>query len=193
MANISEYKKYHKPLSEDKTSYHQGVYIPQNISKVIGGNIIYRSGWEYKLCRWCDLSPNVVRWGCECVSVEYRDRGGVNLDECRKYGLNPNDPAQWPIKNYYIDFYIEFGGKDWNGNPEDVKVYLVEVKPFKETQMPERVADTAKLKDKKRFNKEAQKFLQNTSKWEAARAFAAAKGVNFEIWTERTFKKLGIM
>lgn len=169
------------------------MYVPENLSKVVGGNIIFRSSWEYKLCRWCDLNPNVARWGCECVSVKYRDRGGVKLDECRKYGLDPNDPAQWPVKNYYIDFYIEFGGNNWNGNPEDLKTYLVEVKPYKETKSPDPVASTAKLADKKRFNNAALKYLQNTSKWEAANEYAKVHGVTFEVWTEHTLKKLGIL
>lgn len=193
MGNISEYKRHHKPIFDDKTKYRQGIYIPENISKVVGGDIIYRSSWEYNLCRWCDISPNVIRWGCECVCVQYRDRGGVDLNECRKYGIDPNDPSQWPIKNYYIDFYIEFGGKNYDGNPEKIKKLLVEVKPHKETKPPEPPASTAKLSNKKRFNNEAKKFLTNTSKWEAARAYAERNNVEFCVWTEKTLKTLGII
>lgn len=193
MANINKYKRFHKPQTKEKTKYNQGTYIPENISKVVGGDIIYRSSWEYKLCRWCDMNPSVLRWGCECVAVQYRDRGGVDLEACRKYGQNPNDPAQWPIKNYYIDFYIEFGGKHYDGNPENIKKYLVEVKPRKETIIPTPPAPTAKLKDKKRFNIEAKKYATNTSKWEAARAFASRNNAEFCVWTENTLEQLGII
>lgn len=194
MANINEYKRLHKPeLDPDKTRFKQGYYIPQNKSKVIGDIVEYRSSWEYKLARWCDLNPNVIRWGCEIVAIKYRDRGSVDLANCRKYGIDPNDPSQWPVRDYFIDFYLEFGGKNYTGNPEDIKKLLIEVKPYKETQPPTPPADTAKLKDKKRFNIEAKKYATNMSKWEAARAYAQTHGAEFFVWTERTLRTLGVL
>lgn len=193
MANIQNYKHFHKPLNEERTKFKQGYYIPENKQKIIGGDIIYRSSWEYKLARWCDINPNVFRWGCEVASVQYRDPGSVDFEECRKYGLNPNDPAQWPIKNYYIDFYIEFGDKDYDGNPENIKKVLVEVKPYAQTKAPVPVADTAKLRDKKRFNLQAKTYLTNTYKWKAAEAYAKRNGLEFVVWTENTLKRIGVL
>ena len=192
MANINEYKKTHKPVSSEKTKYKQGTYIPVNTTKVIGGAVIYRSSWEEKLARWCDLSPSVVKWGTEVVAIQYRDPGSVNLDECRKYGLNPSDPNQWPIKNYYIDFYIEFTPKDYDGDESHMEKVLIEVKPLKETQPPQPVGENAKLKDKKRFNEAAKTYLRNREKWRAAQAYAEKHGVKFAIWTEKSLKALGV-
>lgn len=193
MANINTYKRFHKPVNEEKTKFKQGYYVPENKSKVIGGDIIYRSSWEYKLARWCDMNPNVFKWGCEVAAIQYRDPAGVNFEECRKYGLNPNDPSQWPIKNYYIDFYIEFGDKDYDGNTENIKKVLVEVKPYAQTKMPTPVADTAKLADKKRFNREAKIYLTNREKWKAATEYAKRHGFEFVVWTEHTLKKVGVL
>lgn len=192
MANISTYKKTHRPVVGEKTNYKQGTYIPVNPDKVIGGDVIYRSSWEEKLARWCDLSPSVVSWGTETVAVQYRDPGSVNLEECRKYGLNPGDPNQWPIKNYYIDFYIVFKPNNYDGNEEHLERVLVEVKPLKETQPPRPVNEGAKLKDKKRFNKEAKTYLTNREKWRAAQAYAERHGIKFAVWTEKSLKVLGV-
>lgn len=194
MANISTYKKNHKPvMNEEKTRFKQGYYIPENPSKVIGGDVIFRSSWEYKLARWCDLNSRVHRWGCETASVQYRDPGGVDLNECRKYGLNPNDPAQWPIRNYFIDFYIEFEPKDYDGNKENLKKVLVEVKPWAQTVAPKRVPDTAKMSEKKKFIAAAKTYLTNTQKWKAAKAFAERNGYEFVVWTENTLKSIGVI
>jgi hypothetical protein len=193
MPNIREYKKFHKPVNESKTKYKQGYYVPENKNKIIGGDIIYRSSWEFKLARWCDLNPNVFRWGCEIASVEYRDPGSVKLDECRKYGFNPNDPSQWEIKNYYIDFYIEFGDGWYDGNPENVRKMLVEIKPYSQTIPPEPIPDTATLRAKKKFNLAAKTYLTNSAKWAAAREFAKRNGAYFTVWTEKTLNKIGIL
>jgi hypothetical protein len=192
MANINEYKKTHKPVCNEKSKYKQGTYIPINTSKVIGGAVIYRSSWEEKLARWCDLSPSVIKWGTEVVAIQYRDPGSVNLEECRKYGLNPGDPSQWPIKNYYIDFYIEFFPKGCDENDGKVERVLIEVKPLKETQPPQPVSEGAKLKEKKRFNEAAKTYLRNREKWKAAQAYADKHGVKFAIWTEKSLKMLGV-
>ena len=192
MANINVYKKTHKPVNSEKTKFKQGCYVPVNREKVIGGEIIYRSSWEEKLARWCDLSPSVIRWGSEVVAIQYRDPGSVDLNECRKYGLNPGDPNQWPIKNYYIDFYIEFLSDENENGESHLEKVLIEVKPFKETLPPEPVSESAKLKEKKRFNEAAKTYLRNREKWRAAQAYAEKHGVKFAIWTEKSLKALGV-
>jgi hypothetical protein len=193
MANISEYKRRHKPDISEKSKTKQGYYLPINTHKVVGGDIICRSSWEFKLARWCDLSDNVIRWGCEVVSIQYADPGGVDLEMCRKYNINPLDPSVWPIKNYYIDFYIEFVDVNYDGNPENIRKVLVEVKPLYQTYPPKMLDDNAKLKDKNKFNKDTKTFLTNDAKWKTATKYAELNGVEFSVWTENTLKKLGVL
>ena len=42
-------------------------YKPEYPRKYKGdaSNIICRSSWERKFCRWCDLNENIVSWGSE--------------------------------------------------------------------------------------------------------------------------------
>lgn len=52
-----KYKQHHKPVSESKSHFHQGYYIPKNKEKCLTTENIYRSGWEVKFFRWCDDCP----------------------------------------------------------------------------------------------------------------------------------------
>ena len=82
------YKKSHRPnvMNEEKSGKpHQGVYVPKNPSKVVGGEVIYRSAWEMAFARWCDDNPAVIEWGCETASIQYKNPAAVDLDACRKY------------------------------------------------------------------------------------------------------------
>ena len=48
-------------------------YYPEFPNKYKGNinNIICRSSWERKMCRWCDLNENVLQWGSEEFSIPY--------------------------------------------------------------------------------------------------------------------------
>jgi len=65
--------------------------------------------------------------------------------------------------------------------------FLIEIKPKKETLPPV----TPKRKSK-RYLQEAMTYIKNQSKWEAATAYAKARGMRFEIWHEDRLKQLGI-
>jgi hypothetical protein len=54
--------------------YYQGRFKPKNPKKYMGDptNIIYRSGWEFKLMRYLDVHPDVIEWGSEELIVPYR-------------------------------------------------------------------------------------------------------------------------
>ena len=80
--------------------------------------------------------------------------------------------------SYYIDFTVKFT----NG-----KIVLFEIKPEKQTKAPKK-----RERKTKRFLQEVKTYGVNISKWEAARAFAEAKGVSFQILTENELRKLGI-
>lgn len=79
---------------------------------------------------------------------------------------------------YFVDLKITFK----NG-----KTVLVEIKPEKETAPP------AGSRKTKRYISEALTYVKNMNKWEAAHSFANDRGWEFQVWTENTLRKMGIM
>ena len=196
MGNVQTYKRTHlpKPLTEDKQAGkpHQGVYVPKHPEKVIGGAVITRSGWEFAFARWCDDNPSVLEWGSEPCAIQYRNPGGVNMDACRKANVSPMDPLNWPINDYYPDFYVMLRTDD-DTDGTDVVRLLIEIKPYAQTQRPVPPPTGAKLQEQKRFVEEVKTFLQNTKKWEAATIWAKDHNMDFKVFTENELQKMGVM
>ena len=82
------------------------------------------------------------------------------------------------LHRYYVDLLIEMDNK---------KVYLVEIKPKKETIPPKK-----KSRRSKKYIQESLTFVKNQDKWKAAAEFAEHNGWHFQVWTEETLKNLGI-
>lgn len=143
---------------------YKGSFKPSNPHKYIGDitNIYYRSGWELDVMKWCDKNEDVESWASEEVIVSY-----LNIVDKKRH-------------RYFVDFLIKFT----NG-----KTYLVEVKPYKETQKPKQ----SKRKNNKSLIKETTTFATNQSKWHAADEFAKDRGWEFAIWTEKELQSLGIL
>ena len=79
---------------------------------------------------------------------------------------------------YFVDLKINF---------KDGKTIIVEIKPDKETRPP-------KKPDKsKRYLNESLTYVKNMNKWKAANEFAKDRGWEFQIWTEKTLMKMGIL
>lgn len=189
------YKRTHRPniVNEEKSGKpHQGVYVPKNPSKVVGGEIIYRSAWEAAFARWCDDNPAVIEWGCETAAIQYRNPAAVDLDACRKYNSSPLDPNNWPIQNYYPDFYIELRADDDEDGTKTKKMFI-EIKPKHQTERPTPPPVGAKLQEQKRFNDAARTYLQNDAKWKAAIKWCEERGIEFRVFTEVTLQKMGIL
>lgn len=151
-----------KPILQNNSRYKQGYFIPKNPNKYIGdpNNIIYRSDWERKICNYCDIQPDILKWNSEGIVIEYFYTGDKK------------------VHRYFIDFYIE----------SKKEKLLVEVKPYKETILP----NEPKRKTKKamtRYLNEIMIYEKNMCKWEAAKIFAKKNGMKFTIWDEY---KLGI-
>jgi len=55
--------------------YHQGIFNPKNPNKYKGNpnNIVYRSSWELKFMRYCDLNEKILEWGSEEFFIPYLD------------------------------------------------------------------------------------------------------------------------
>jgi hypothetical protein len=146
-------------LSKRNSKFHQGFYSPKNPQKYIGklDNIIYRSGLELKLFRWADNNANVLEWNSEEIAVPYFDS------------------VQKKNRKYFIDAYVKIKEGD------NVKKYLIEVKPWKQTQEPK----VTKKKKKSNLLYEQVMWKNNCDKWDFARKFAKKHGMDFIIITEK--------
>ena len=138
--------------------YNQGFYNPKNPDKYIkNSKIIYRSGLELKLFRWADNNPNVLEWSAEPFSITYFDT--VLKRE----------------RQYHLDAYVKIKEGD------KIKKYLIEVKPWKQTQEPK----STKGKKKSNLLYEQVTWRNNCDKWECSKEFAKKHGMEFIIITEK--------
>ena len=184
-----QYKNRHKPiLNEQKTRFKQGYYYPEHPEKCLTSTNVYRSSWEQKFFAWCDRCDQVVRWASEPVKIQYRNPV-TNIEFCKKNHLNPKDPHNWKLSNYYTDVWIELRKKDGTG----VRKIFIEIKPYAQTQKPAPLKPGAKLKEINAFNRAAQTYLVNTAKWTAAKKEFESRGAEFLVMTEIELKKLGIL
>jgi hypothetical protein len=143
--------------------FHKRKFIPTNPQKYVGdvNNIINRSSWETRFANWCDKNPSIVSWSSEETVVPY---------------VCPTDNK---LHRYFIDFKIKVKQKDGS-----VRVYLIEIKPAKQTVPPEYPGRRTK-----KFLIESYGFIKNQAKWKAAGEYAKDRGWEFKIITE---KELGL-
>jgi|TARA_A100001234_G_C12513552_1_gene337206 hypothetical protein len=137
---------------------YSGKYQPSFPKKYKGDptNIIYRSLWERKFMRYCDLNENILEWGSEEIIVPYRS------------------PVDRRVHRYFPDFYIKI--KESN---KSIKKYLIEIKPKKQTVPPKKPQ-----RQTKGYLREAYEYAKNQSKWAAAREYCADRGWEFKVITE---------
>ena len=142
---------------------YKGRYTPKNPKKYKGDyhNIIYRSSWERKFMVYCDNSDNILEWGSEEIIIPY---------------LSPWDGK---LHRYFPDFYIKV--RQASGN---IKKFIIEVKPKKQTRPPEPV----NRKTKKWLN-EVKTYSINEAKWKSASEWCSNNDMEFKILTE---EELGI-
>ena len=194
MAYNESYKRWNVPKKNHydingklkRGETHQGYYKCQHPEKYIGNPqlIIYRSGYELTFCRWCDFSPSILRWSSEPMKVPYANKVS-KLAECQKYNLNPNDPKNWEIKNYNLDFWCEIK-KDEN----TVEKWFVEIKPSSELKKPIPPDKNAPLKVQRKFVNEAKRYLINEEKFKSLNAWAEKSGGKFYVFTEIQLSKM---
>jgi hypothetical protein len=136
---------------------YSGKWKPKYPQKYKGdvNNIRYRSLWERNAFRWVEKQSFVKWWNSEETVI------GYVCDTDKR------------VHRYFVDLTIR---------TMDGKTILVEIKPFKETQVP-----------KKKNLREALTYMKNTSKWRYAKKYCDDRpGYKFEIWTEKTLEGLGI-
>lgn len=197
MGSNDAYKKWHKPTKMKfnesgtlkKGHTYQGYYIVTHKEKYVGDpNLaIFRSAWEFSFSMWADYSPSIRRWTVEPTSIPYYDKIS-KLEECKKLGLNPNNPANWVKKNYNTDFWLEVQKSE-----DIIEKWFVEVKPKHKLRKPKPVPSDALLREQKRFNRLAKEYLINESKFEAMNAWAIRNGSKFFIFTEDQLRKFHII
>jgi hypothetical protein len=160
MAKNNSNIKSVKPTSN--SNYKQGYFSPQNPVKYKGNPpIIFRSGWEFSFMNILDSSPNIIEWSSEPVGIEY---------------LNPLDNR---VHTYYVDFYFKVKTEN------NLKNVLAEVKPKRQIQIPSQSkANNKGLKSLQRYKREAETYIVNQSKFEAASIWANANGMEFVVITE---------
>ena len=132
-------------------NFKKGKYRVINYKKYKGDptGVVYRSGWEHEVMKWCDSNPNVKRWWSEEVAIPYRK------------------PTDGKVHRYFPDFYVKVRGVDGR-----VKQHLVEVKPRRQINGPKVRTDTRN----KAYITEVKTFATNTAKWEAASEFCRDRG-----------------
>jgi len=142
---------------------YKGKYQPSFPKKYKGdsNNIVYRSLWERKFMLYCDTNENILEWGSEEICLPYRS------------------PIDNKIHRYFPDFYIKV--KESNG---EIKKYLIEIKPKKQTIEP--IPQKRKTKG---YIYEVYEYAKNQAKWKAAEEFCKDRQWEFKVLTEN---ELGI-
>ena len=142
---------------------YKGKYYPSYPRKYKGDptNIIYRSLWERKFMVYCDKNERILEWGSEEIALPYRS------------------PVDNKVHRYFPDFYIKV--KESTGQ---IKKYLIEVKPFKQTIEPR-----IKKRKTKAYIYEVCEYARNQAKWKAAEEFCKDRLWEFKVLTEN---ELGI-
>jgi hypothetical protein len=124
-------------------------------------NIICRSSWERRFCNWCDTNESILEWGSEEFWIPY---------------LSPIDNR---THRYFPDFIIKV--KESTG---DIKTYVIEVKPKRQTRPP-----IKKKRVSKSYLYEIKTYSVNQAKWNAASEWCKDRKIEFKIITEN---ELGI-
>lgn len=119
-------------------------------------NVIMRSSWETRFAIWCDKNPAVLKWSSEETVVPY---------------ISPVDNRP---HRYFIDFKIQV-----KNNDGQIRTYLVEIKPEKQTKPPK-----APSRKTPQYLNEVMTWGVNEAKWKAAEKYAKDRGWQFLVLTE---------
>lgn len=135
-------------------NYTQGHYEPRYPEKYVGHikKITYRSSWERRFMKWCDLNPSVVKWSSETVKIPY---------------FSTADNKE---RVYHVDFIITQDCKDGVR-----RSLLIEIKPESQMEAP----TSGRGKSQKTLMEQTYTYIVNRDKWAAAEKWAAKRGLTF--------------
>lgn len=113
---------------------------------------------------------------------------------CFKWCDENADVKSWSSEETVIPYLYEVD-KKYHRYFMDLKItfksgqtILVEIKPSSQTVPPKYPG-----RKTKRYINEGLTYVKNQNKWKAAQRFAKDRGYGFQIWTEHTLDKMGIM
>lgn len=137
----------------------KGRYRPSNPHKYKGdpSNVIYRSSWELKFMKWCDLSDNVLSWQSEEFFIPYKH------------------PIDGRFHRYFPDFLIKVRNADGL-----VETWVVEIKPANQTKEPK-----PQKRITRKYLNEVKTYAVNKYKWDYAVEWCRDRNYKFVIFTER--------
>jgi len=139
---------------------------PEKYTNVSGQPCTLRSGWEIRFATWLDTNSGVLKWSSEEIVIKY-DFMNPKTGKLNKH-------------RYFTDFWMQI--RDKQG---DIKEYIIEIKPFKETMPPQKPK-----RETKAYKNRIVTYLKNQAKWNAAREFCAnqkrlGKEIEFVVLTEK--------
>ena len=151
-------------MSKSSKKFKQGFFNPKNPEKWVlssksitqGKCIRFMSSWELKVMKFLDENQNILKISSEPFAIPY---------------ISPKDNKE---HRYYPDFIVKT--KD--------SVFLVEVKPFSQTQKPKQPKRMTQ-KSRERYIDEIYTYEINQAKWKAAQELCESKNIRFLILTER--------
>ena len=137
---------------------NKGKYRPENPQKYVGdrAKIVFRSSYELRFMRYCDINSNILQWSSEETVINY---------------VNPFDHT---THRYFVDFWVKL-----RNTKGEIKKYIVETKPDRYTREPE-----IPKKRTRQFLNEVVQWKINEAKWEAARKWATVNDCSFILITE---------
>lgn len=140
---------------------YSGKFSPRNIKKYKGDykNIFYRSSWECKYMAYLDSDPRIIEWSSEEIVIPYKS------------------PVDNRYHRYFVDFYVKMQ------TVHGPKVYLIEIKPKKQTKPPQ-----PKKRVTKQYIVEVTTWGVNQAKWVAANEYCLDRGWEFKVLTEDDLK-----
>jgi len=136
------------------------------------------------------IVKNPSKYKGDHTKVIYRSLWEKN---CFSWCEGNSQVKEWSSEEVVIPYYYDVDKKyhryfmDLKITYKDSRTVLVEIKPAKETAPPKRPDKT------KRYLNEALTYIKNENKWTAAREYAKDRNWGFEIWTEHTLEKMGIL
>lgn len=160
-----------KPTNTQK--YHQGLYVPQNMDKLIKANneggVYYRSGLEKKMMIYLDLNDKIARWCSEYIKIPYEK---TEWSSVRK-------DFETTQHTYYPDFYYELQRPDGT-----LSKVVAEVKPYSETVEPI-IRENMNSKQIRNLEYSLKTYNKNLQKWKYMIEYCQRKGFEFIIITEK--------
>lgn len=143
-----------------KSPFKQGYYNPLFPNKYCGQTpIIYRSSWEYKVCKFLDESQSVTKWGSECICIPY-------------FSMIDNKQHE-----YFPDFYFEYKTGD------KTRKIVVEVKPKKDLTPPVKPKKETP-KTLANYQRAAQTYIRNMEKAKACKTYCELHNMEYKFVTE---------